>query len=39
MSAVYSILSWTKKNFSAKGMSDVTSYTDWAYRAVSRFQN
>jgi len=27
---MYFVLPWTK-NFSEKGMSDVTSYTDWVY--------
>jgi len=34
ISAVYSVLPWTK-NFSAKGMRDVTSDTDKACRRVS----
>ena len=33
MSAVYSVLSRTK-NFSVKGMIDVTSYTDYTYGMV-----
>jgi len=35
ISAVYIFLSQTKKNISAKGISDVTSYTDYAYRTVN----